>query len=581
MKKIRETLSLALERERLELAAGRAYGFAAALGLASGLIAAGMIVAFRYTIEGLQHGLMPDLPGEAFEWLEPWQRFALPAAGGVALGLAFWLLPGILRTVGVVHVLQRMHYHQGYMSWRSLLVQFFGGAVALATGQSVGREGPSVHLGAGSASLLGRRLRLPNNTVRTLVACGSAAGIAASFNTPLAGVVFAMEVVIVEYTIAGFVPVILAAVAATAVTRAVFGEETIFVVPLLSLASLWELAYITLMGIIVGVISAAFVASVRRLTRVAARAPTFVQLVSAGCLVGTLGIFVPETLGLGYDTVSLTLAGQLGLTTMAGILAAKFVASAVCSAARMPGGLIGPTVMMGCLVGACFAKFVTLVPGSVSSQPAMFAMLGMGAMMGAVLQAPLAALLALLEMTANPYIIMPAMLAVVSANLTAKIVFDQDSIFTLMMRDAGLDYRHDALTQGMQRVGVTAVMNRSFERAARVLPNEEARELLKRGPQWLIVEEDDLIRPLLLRAADVAHFLEADPDADVDLLAIPGERLELAPVNMEATLFEAREVLRDQGVEALYVRRLIAPLSYRTFGVVRRQDVEEGYAMPF
>ena len=122
------------------------------------------------------------------------------------------------------------------MPGRNLVVQFIGGAVALASGQSVGREAPSVHLSAGAASLLGQRLGLPNNSIRILVACGAAAAIAASFNMPLAGVVFAMEVIMVEHTIAGFVLVILSAVAATAITRAVFGEETAFLVPLLGLA---------------------------------------------------------------------------------------------------------------------------------------------------------------------------------------------------------------------------------------------------------------------------------------------------------------------------------------------------------
>ncbi len=201
------------------------------MGLVSGVAAGTIIVGFRYAIEFLQHGFMPDLPSEAFEALEPIQRFALPAGGGLLLGLAYWLLPAPARTVG--------------------------------------REAPNVHLGAGVASLLGRRLRLPNNSIRTLVACGAAAAIAASFNTPLAGVIFAMEVIMVEYTIAEFVPVILSAVAATAITRAVFGEQTAFLVPLLGLASLWELAYITLMGALIGLISAAFVAVIRMLGRIA------------------------------------------------------------------------------------------------------------------------------------------------------------------------------------------------------------------------------------------------------------------------------------------------------------------------
>ena len=461
------------------------------------------------------------------------------------------------------------------MSVRNLLVQFIGGAVALASGQSVGREAPSVHLGAGVASLLGRRLSLPNNSIRTMVACGAAAAIAASFNTPLAGVVFAMEVIMVEYTIAGFVPVILAAVAATAITRAVFGEETAFLVPLLGLASLWELAYITLMGALIGLISASFVAAIRMLGRIAQRIHVVLQLTATGCLVGTMGAAVPEILGLGYDTANITIAGQLGFLAMAVIFAAKFAASAVCVATRMPGGLIGPSVLMGCLLGGCFAKILAQLPGG-STEPALYAMLGMAAMMGAVLQAPLAALLALLEMTGNPYVIMPAMLAVVSANLTAKIVFEQDSIFTLMMRDSGLDYRHDPVSQSLRRVGVAAIMSRSFEHSPRRLTAEEVRELLTRGPQWIIVE-DEVERPLLLQASDLARYFDSEPARDIDLVAIPAVRYELTPIHLEANLYEAREVLNAQGADALYVRRPLAPMSFRTFGVVRREDVEAAY----
>ncbi|MEQ8230775.1 MAG: chloride channel protein, partial [Gammaproteobacteria bacterium] len=508
----------------------------------------------------------------------------LPTAGGLLLGIAYALLAPRTRTVGVIHVLERLHYHQGHMPWRNLATQFFGGALALASGQSVGREAPSVHLGAAVASLLGRWLLLPNNAVRTLVACGAAAAIAASFNTPLAGVVFAMEVVMAEYTIAGFVPVILAAVAATAITRAVYGDDTAFMVPLLGLASLWELMWIVVMGLLIGVVAAAFVAAIRALGRVGERVPVTLRFTLVGLAVGVIGSVVPEVLGLGYDTVGQTLAGQLGLVAMASVFLAKFGASALCIAARMPGGLIGPSVVLGSLAGGCFAAVVEPLPG-ISSAAAMYAMLGMAALMGAVLQAPLAALLALLEMTGNPHIILPAMLAVVSAALTARIAFGQESVFTLMLRDAGLDYRHDALSQGLRRVGVAAVMNRSFERAARALPRADAIALLQRGPHWVIVEHDEE-RLYLLRAADLARYCEASQEDAaeqkediIDLVAIPAERLELRPVHLQATLHEAREVMDREGVDALYVRRQQAPMTFRTFGIVHRADVETGYAL--
>ncbi|MEQ8662942.1 MAG: chloride channel protein [Gammaproteobacteria bacterium] len=573
-----------VEHWRLGLAAGRSDGLLALLGLASGLAAGTIIVAFRFSVSGVQSLYMHGLPSEAFEWLETWLRVLVPTVGGLVLGIGYALLTPRTRTVGVVHVLERLHYHQGHMPWRNLATQFVGGALALASGQSVGREAPSVHLGAAVASLMARRLLLPNNAVRTLVACGAAAAIAASFNTPLAGVVFAMEVIMAEYTIAGFVPVILAAVAATAITRAVYGDDTAFTVPLLGLASLWELVWIVAMGVLIGIGAAGFIATIRGLGRLGDRVPVALRFTLVGFLVGIVGIVVPEVLGLGYDTVGQTLAGQLGLAAMASVFLAKFAASALCIAARMPGGLIGPTVVLGSLAGGCFAALVAPLPG-VTTAGAMYAMLGMAAMMGAVLQAPLAALLALLEMTGNPHIILPAMLAVVSAALTARIGFGQESVFTLMLRDAGLDYRHDALSQGLRRLGIAAVMNRSFERAARHLPWAEAIALLQRGPHWLIVEHADE-RQYLLRAADLARYCEAaareqDAATDdvIDLVAIPAERFELRPVHLQATLHEAREIMNREGVDALYVRRQQAPMTFRTFGVVLRADVETGYAL--
>ncbi|MGE0486119.1 MAG: chloride channel protein [Gammaproteobacteria bacterium] len=572
-----ERLRARLDHWRLALAGSRADLLLALLGLLSGVCAAVVIVAFRKTVALVQHVYMAGLPGEAFEWLPVPTRVLVPVAGGVLLGVGFVLLPSAARTVGVVHVLERLHYHQGYMPWRNMLWQFCGAALALATGQSVGREAPSVHLGAGSASLLGSALALPNNALRTLVAGGAAAAIAASFNTPLAGVVFAMEVVMAEYTIAGFVPVILAAVAATAITRAVFGDDTAFQVPLFGLANLAELAYVVPMGMIIGCASASFVALIRALTRIATPVPVAAQFAVAGTLVGALGWLRPEILGLGYDTVALTLAGQLGLVTMVAVFTTKFLASAACLAARMPGGLIGPTVVLGSLAGGCFAHLAALLPGTASAAP-FYAMLGMAAMMGAVLQAPLSALLALLEMTGNPLIILPGMLAVVTAALTARSLWRQESVFTLLMRDAGLDYRHDPLSQSLRRIGVGAVMSRSFEQAPRVLSREQAHSLLRRGPQWIIVDHQPG-QPLLLRASELARHCETDVggEADIDLVAIPAERYELRPVHLQATLYEAREIMLREGVEALYVRRQQAPMTFRTFGVLHRADVEAGY----
>jgi H+/Cl- antiporter ClcA len=570
-------LAQRFERFRLRLASAR-VGFAQPLiGLVAGLLAGGVMVAFRWSIESAQGTFIPFGDIEKFEALAAPVRFGLPVIGALIIGITLQCLHRGTRRVGVIHVMERLQYHEGHLPWRNVVVQFFGGALALITGQSVGREGPSIHLGAGIASLSGQWLRLPNNSIRTLVACGTAAAIAASFNTPLAGVIFAMEVVMMEYTIAGFIPVILAAVAATILSRAVFGAASVFYVPQLDLASMWDLPYIVLMGVCLGALSAYFVAAIRYFTRLAAKVPVGVAIPLAGVLVGVIALEIPAVLGMGYDTVNAAILGDVAIGTLVLILFAKLIASSACVAVGIPGGLIGPTIVIGAMVGGVFAYGAEHLPG-LSSAHGLYVMLGMGAMMSAALQAPLAGLLTLLELTANPHLILPAMLAVVSANMTAREVFKQESVFTMMMRDAGLDYRNDPISQSLRRVGVASVMNRRFIESGIEVDVAAARKLLADTPQWIIVRGKKDERTLL-PAADLARFLEDHEVATVNLLKIPAQRRQLAPIHMQASLQEARVTLEQSNAEALYVRRQIAPVNYRTFGILLRRDVESNYAI--
>lgn len=570
-------IPLLVERFRLRLASSQAGIGLSLLGLLGGLLAGGAIVLFRLLIESAQGTFIPYGDVENYEALPPIVRFGLPLGGAIIIGLSFQWLNHRTRRVGVIHVMERLQYHEGHLPIKNLITQFFGGALALICGHSVGREAPSIHIGAAAASLFGQYFKLPNNSIRTLVACGSAAAIAASFNTPLAGVIFAMEVVMMEYTIAGFTPVILAAVAATIMSRAVFGAGSVFYVPQLSLASMWELLYIVLMGICLGALSAYFVAAIRFFARIAARVPVAVAIITAGTLVGVVAIEVPAVMGLGYDTVNAAILGDLAIHSLVLILVAKLVVSSACVAVGIPGGLIGPTIVMGAAVGGLFAYGGNYIPG-MSSAHGLFVMLGMGAMMSAALQAPLAGLLALLELTANPHLIMPAMLAVVSANITAKEIFKQDSVFTMLMRDAGIDYRNDPISQSLRRIGVASVMNRNFVESEAEIELAVARSLLEGTPQWIIVRSGEDSRTLL-PASDLARFLEEHEVDKVGLMEIPAQRRELAPVHMQASMQEARAALEDSGAEALFVRRLIAPLTYRNFGVLLRQDVESSYVM--
>jgi len=211
------------------------------LGVICGILAGGIIVLFRLSVDYGSSFILGTQNLQGFEELSGPMRLSLCVLGALIVGVVLHFLKPKDRLTGIVHVLERLDYHQGRLPFKNALVQFLLAIISLLSGQSVGREGPSVHLGATSGSQLGRLLRVPNNSTRILIGCGAAAAIAAAFGTPLAGVIFAMEVILMEYSVIGFTPVILAAVSSTTLTQLTIGKESVFQFPVAQLQSIYEL----------------------------------------------------------------------------------------------------------------------------------------------------------------------------------------------------------------------------------------------------------------------------------------------------------------------------------------------------
>lgn len=566
-----------LEEARLHVARPEALLLISALGLLTGLAAGAVIVAFRLLVEGSQDWLLPGSGPEDYEALGTLPRILLPLAGALALAALFrWGARGLHR-LGVAHVIERMAHHQGHLSVRGFVLQFVGAAIAIVAGYSVGREGPHVHLGAASGSLLGQHLGLPNNAIRTLVGCGAAAGIAASFNTPLAGVVFALEVVMLEYTVASFIPIILAAVAATVLANALLGDVTAFAMPALQLGSIGDLVHVLLLGFLAGMVSAAVIRLIRETAVRSAVVPIWWRMFLAGAATGVLAMWMPQVMGIGYDTVALALHGQLAASLLAALLMAKLAATVIAVGLGVPGGVIGPVLFMGAVLGALVGHAAAFVGWSGGTDIGLYALIGMGAMMAASFQAPLAALMAILELTHNPGVILPGMLAVVVASLTASELFRQESLFIALLRAAGSEPRPTHANQFLQRQGVASAMDRRFARVGHALTLEQASQVLGGRPAWLLIDDGEESR-ILMPAVDLVRQMEsADPEGDViDLLEIPAKRLQAAPVDLRETLQQALDRL-DQGAEALYVERVVAPGIRRVYGVLTRPMVESAY----
>lgn len=445
---------------RIELAAGHALLPLALLGLIAGLITGLVICLFRWSIESGQIALLQQV--DAFEQLPPLQRFCLPLIGAMCLIVLYQLVSAEHRKVGVGYVMLRIARHYGRFPVPNFFVQFIGGALSLIFGFSMGREGPSVHLGAAGSAFFGQSLNLPNNVTRILVACGAAAAISASFDTPLAGVVFAMEVVLLEYSITGFIPVLVASVSATVFAQIVLGDVEVFSVPDLKLTSFWELPFLILLGFLFGAVANYFIRWIGAIAAFFQNYALASRFMLAGVGTGLLGLLMPEVMGLGYDTLQGVFDEQFSFIFLLAFLLAKWCATSWVVALGLPGGVIGPTVLMGGVLGALVGQIGQALSPEYASNTAFYTMLGMGAMMSATLNAPLAALTAILELTGNSNVILPAMLVIVVANLTTTELFHQVSIFRKLLQLSGDDYRVNPIRQALNKIGVAAVMHTYF-----------------------------------------------------------------------------------------------------------------------
>ncbi len=404
------------------------------LGVISGILAGGVVLAFRTLVEFGQTDLLPLGSVGNYESLPPWLRVALPIATGLGLGVLFDRLPRRSRQIGIAHLLKHVQAPgQERLPPANMLTQLIGAVVSIVGGHSVDREGPAVHIGASSASLIGRGLHASTEEDITLTACGGAAAIAAAFDTPLAGVIFVVEVLRIRYEVSRFLPVIVAAVTGAVVSRFLSLSGRGFAVRPEDLGSDWELPSLILLGLITGTLALAFIGLIEIIARTTPRWPCTVAFPLAGLVTGVLALGVPDVMGTSYDTLVRLLQGQGDLALVTVLVFAKLLASATAVGLRIPGGLIGPTLFIGGAAGSALGLAMAGLTSIPAASPAFYATIGMVAMMGATLRAPLAALIALLELTANPNIILPGMVAVACAELVTRLARGRQSVFDVLL----------------------------------------------------------------------------------------------------------------------------------------------------
>jgi CIC family chloride channel protein len=551
------------------------------LALLVGAGAGAGAVAFRYLILGFTflftghrdfsaagHALNP-----AFPWLGIWFVVLIPVVGGLLYGPLVDRFAKEARGHGVPEVMLAVSESGGKIRPQVAIVKSLASALCIGSGGSVGREGPIVQIGSALGSTLGQVARVPESRLRLLVACGAAGGISATFNAPIAGVFFALELILRDFETEAFGVVVLASVTADVIGRAAFGSHPFLSLPPFELSSVAEYGFYAGLGVLAAVVGVVFVRVLYGIEDVFDRvwkAPEWLRPAAGGILLGLLLLAVPQLYGVGYPVLENAIRGQYVLWLLMLLLGAKVLATSLTIGIGGSGGVFAPSLFMGAMLGAAYGSVLHhLAPGIAGSAGA-YGIVGMGAVFAGAAGAPITAVLIIFELTGEYQIILPLMLAVVLATAISRLMAG-DTIYTLKLRRRGIDItrRRDS--------GVFAELRvRDAMRAAPAVLQEDSpwRVVMTRlssdGTDGLaVVDPHGALVGIITRREAEAAVREAQPDPSAGDLAVKTQVL-----GPDQSLDEALKVLVHHDGSGLPV---VAPFDRRILGWLNHRDVLRAY----
>jgi CIC family chloride channel protein len=482
----------------------------------------------------------------------PWRRLLFPVAGSLGIGYLLYRYFPNARGSGVPQTKAALFAREGRITFRTVFGKFFCTSTTLASGIPLGREGPSVQVGGGIASVLGRSLGLRTEQVKNLIPVGAAAAIAAAFNTPLAAVVFALEEIMGDLNAPVMGAVVLASATAWMVLRVFLGDHPLFKVPQYQLIHPVEFAVYAVLGVAGGVVSAVFAKLLLGMRARFLRFPqstAWFQPLAGGLLVGVMGWFVPQVMGVGYGYVGEALNGRMAFQLMALLVVLKLFAVTVSYASGNAGGIFGPALFIGAMLGGTVGTIAHHFFPDYTATPGAYALVGMGAVFAGIVRAPMTSVLIIFEMTQDYAVIVPLMIAnMVSLFIASRL--QHEPIYEALAIQDGI---HLPTAETRQRYGqrqVATVMQQGNESLAAVTTVREALERVRSSGvrTWLVADERGVVGVVnsskleqamaesadkkLSELLDPMHFPHVHPDHGLDLALerMGANQLEILPV---------------------------------------------------
>jgi CIC family chloride channel protein len=551
------------------------------LAILMGAVAAYGAIGFGYLyrlIQGLFFGTFGETLYTHAQSLPAWKIVAVPTIGGFFIGLFIhFFMPGG-RPRGVADVMEVITLHSGRMDIKSTIGAAVVSAASVGVGGSVGREGPVVHLGAGLASWISRRLGASRTITINLLGCGAAAAISASFNAPIAGTIFALEVVIGHYALSALAPIALASVTGTILSRAHFGDFSAFVVPSHSIVSYLEFPAFALLGVVSALAAIILMKSIMFVQDFCSKSllPRWVHPAIGGALIGLIALAYPQVLGVGYGATDAAMKEEVALGLLFALLAAKTAAVAISLGSGFAGGIFSPSLFLGAMLGGVFGIIATEAFPQLSSGYSAYTLVGMGAVAGAVLGAPLSTILIVFELTgANNYsFIIAVMVAVVIASVITQQAFG-GSFFWQQLKKRGVNLTRGRETGFLAEVHIGDVMTKNYTNVSRETPVAELREKLQKAPNaqlFVLGERGTLVGTIGL--ADVAEAA-FDPSLDGIVNAADITRPNPPVLMRETDLEVAIKLMEDVHEEHIAV--VEDTDNMQMIGVVHEVDVMLAY----
>ncbi|MCB2226840.1 MAG: chloride channel protein [Desulfarculaceae bacterium] len=485
------------------------------LGVAVGILGGYGAVGFRYLISflrtlsyGSDANLLSVVAG--LPW---WYLLAVPVAGGLVVGPLIYFVAREAKGHGVPEVMEAVSLKGGFIRMRVVLVKSLASALSIAVGGSVGREGPIVQIGSAIGSGVGQVFKVSAGRMRILVGCGAAAGIAATFNAPVAGMMFAMEIVLGDFAVATFSPIVLSAVMATAVSRYYLGDFPAFMVPAYHLVSAWELALYAGLGLAAGAVGAGFTATLYKVEDWvdAIRIPEWAKTPLAGLGLGIMGLGFPWVLGVGYEGIELALNHQMVWWLMLMVMVVKIFATSLTIAGGMSGGIFAPSLVIGAMLGGAFGGLAhELAPGHTAGAGA-YAIVGMAAVVAGATHGPITAFLILFEMTGGYQIILPLMIGCTVATLVAQHI-NPESIYTLKLIRRGVDIHAGKDMNLLRSLSVDRAMRPSVDSVPQnmTLGQFHRKVMLSKYASFPVVNDRGELVGIISHADYAAHHVDKD-----------------------------------------------------------------------